>query len=66
MVEIGQYSEMYGQLKRDVDTWLLGSLGYVQCAILIKLQKPKCNADFGESKKWKGFVEVWHREVESG
>lgn len=65
VVEVG-YSETYGQLKKDVDAWLLGSLGYVRCAILIKLQKPERDVDFGESKKWNGFIEVWHREVESG
>ena len=44
----------------------INRLTYVWCAILIKLQKPGCDVDFGESKKWNIFIEVWHWEVESG
>jgi hypothetical protein len=62
VVEVG-YSDTYDMLVKDVDAWLLGSLGYIRCAILIKLEKPAIDDDFGDIAKWTGFIEVYHLEA---
>jgi hypothetical protein len=60
VAEVG-YDEPYQTVLEDVKAWLLGSLCYVRCAILVYLEKPASLVDFGDITKWTGFVEVWHR-----
>jgi hypothetical protein len=57
-VEVG-YSKTYNMLKKDVDTWLLGSLGHVRCAILVNLEKPPDDKDFPDINLWGGFIKVY-------
>ena len=58
-VEVG-CSETYEMLKKDVEAWLLGSLGYVRCAILVKLEKPALGSNFSDINLWGGYIEVYH------
>lgn len=60
VVEVG-YSQSYENLLGDIEAWLLGSLGHIKCGILVKLEKPASDGNFGDIARWKGFVEVWHR-----
>ncbi|KAH9984527.1 hypothetical protein BJV77DRAFT_966064 [Russula vinacea] len=58
-VKVG-YSETYEMLKKDVEAWLLGSLSYVRCAILVKLKKPALDSNFSNINLWGGYIKVYH------
>ena len=60
VAEVG-HSQSYENLLGDIEAWLLGSLGHIKCGILVKLEKPASDGNFGDIARWKGFVEVWHR-----